>query len=179
MSGKEGRRDSNPNRRGNDTELPESATASLLAARRLASRKVALSHALAGIRSPWGVIMISLAYSEVRGSLGLGPWASSTTDSTQLAQRAAELHTVTTPRRTSRLPCSGWCGRVGVCRMGSWALGSRVRAVVEYPSEPWRTSWSAPTVKHDESSPGILRGLKPKQRSSRGLRKPMCTSPAG
>lgn len=62
MSGKEGRRDSNPNRRGNDTELPESATASLLAARRLASRKVALSHALAGIRSPWGVIMISLAF---------------------------------------------------------------------------------------------------------------------
>jgi len=172
MSGKEGRRDSNPNRRGNDPELPESATASLLA-----SRKVALSHALAGIRSPWGVIMISLAFGGkgVFGAWGLG--ASSATDfHTACSARCGLAH-----RHNSAQDVQiALFGMVWSCgRMGSWALGSRVRAVVEYPSEPWRTSWSAPTAKHDESSPGMLRGLKPKQRSSRGLRKPMCTRPAG
>jgi hypothetical protein len=118
----------------------------------------------------------ALSHSEVRKGL----WASQR-DSTQLAQRAADLHTVTTPSRTTRLPCSGWCGRVGVWACGTGLVGTglagsrcggiSVRAMAH--------TLVGSTAKHDESSPGMLRGLKPKQRSSRGLRKPMCTRPAG
>ena len=92
-------------------------------------------------------------------------------DSTQLAQHAADFHTVTNPSRTTRLPCSGWCGRVAV-----WARGLALWWNIR-PSQAHILV--STTAKHDESSPGMLRGLKPKQRSSRGLRKPMCTRPAG
>jgi len=122
MSGKEGRRE------GGIVIRTGGGTTQNCLSRRLprcsqVAKSLSRTHALAGIRSPWGVIMISLAFGGkgVFGAWGLG--ASSATDSTQLAQRAADLHTVTTPRRTSRLPCSGWCGRVGVWARGHWARG--------------------------------------------------------